>query len=79
MYTAKITSKGQITIPKEVRVALNLDEGEHIIMAPDPTSGGFIFSSVTMVTLRQPRARPPTESDQLLHRIKQLLEEIDYV
>ena len=30
MATATITSKGQITIPKEIRAALNLDTGDRI-------------------------------------------------
>jgi len=29
--TAKVTSKGQITIPKEVRDALEISEGDHVV------------------------------------------------
>lgn len=33
MLTAKITTKGQITIPKAVREKLGLSPGEHILFA----------------------------------------------
>jgi antitoxin PrlF len=33
MQKAKVTFKGQITIPKEIRDALNIEEGESVIFA----------------------------------------------
>jgi len=51
MYTAKVTSKGQITLPKEVRVALKIEEGERVLITPDPESNGFFFSNIAMVSL----------------------------
>ncbi|QKY71722.1 AbrB/MazE/SpoVT family DNA-binding domain-containing protein [Lentibacillus sp. CBA3610] len=33
--SARLTSKGQITIPKSVRQALNLQEGDQVIFAED--------------------------------------------
>ena len=32
-HTSKITSKGQVTIPKKMREHLKLQEGEHIVWA----------------------------------------------
>ncbi len=42
MLTATITSKGQITIPAEVRFALKLGAGDRIAFEVSPT-GGFTF------------------------------------
>ncbi|MBD3193316.1 MAG: AbrB/MazE/SpoVT family DNA-binding domain-containing protein [Candidatus Heimdallarchaeota archaeon] len=32
---AKITSKGQITIPKEVRESMNLERGDYLVFLED--------------------------------------------
>jgi antitoxin PrlF len=45
MITATITSKGQITIPAEIRFALKLDAGDRIAFEMSP-AGGFIFKPV---------------------------------
>ena len=37
--TAKITSKGQITVPKEVRKALGVREGDNLVF--EKTGSGF--------------------------------------
>ena len=34
-YAAKITSKGQITIPKAVRETMGLEEGDYVIFEPE--------------------------------------------
>lgn len=33
-YTSKITSKGQVTIPKEIRERYGFREGEYLILEP---------------------------------------------
>ena len=33
-YPAKITSKGQVTIPKPVRDELGLEEGDYLVLEP---------------------------------------------
>jgi antitoxin PrlF len=50
MITATITSKGQITIPAEVRLALKLGAGDRIAFEKSPT-GGFVFSPVKKVSV----------------------------
>lgn len=50
MYTAKITSKGQITLPVEVRRKLNLKEGDRIVIME--SGGGFVFLNAEDVVAR---------------------------
>jgi antitoxin PrlF len=50
MITATITSKGQITIPAEVRLALKLGAGDRIAFEKLPT-GGFVFNPVKKVSV----------------------------
>ena len=45
MPTATVTSKGQITIPAEVREAMRLKPGEKVIFFPGE-NGGFIVRRV---------------------------------
>jgi AbrB family looped-hinge helix DNA binding protein len=37
---AKVTSKGQVTVPKAVREALGIKEGDEIVFRVDSRSGG---------------------------------------
>jgi antitoxin PrlF len=50
MIVATITSKGQITIPAEVRLELNLGTGDRIAFERSPT-GGFFFNPVKKVSV----------------------------
>ncbi len=50
MIMATITSKGQITIPAEVRLALNLGTGDRIAFERSP-AGGFVFNPVKKVSV----------------------------
>ena len=43
--TAKITSKGQITIPKIIRENLKVDEGDSIIFCLDKNKNIILFNS----------------------------------
>ena len=45
-YDATVTSKGQITVPLEVRTALRLGQGDKIEFYPDG-KGGFVVRSLT--------------------------------
>ncbi len=50
MYTAKVTSKGQITLPVEVRRKLNLKEGDRIVIME--SDKGFVFLNAETVAAR---------------------------
>lgn len=43
MASAKVTSKGQITIPVEIRTELNLEPGDQIFFAKDPRGRYVLF------------------------------------
>jgi antitoxin PrlF len=45
-YDATVTSKGQVTVPLEVRTALGLNKGDKIEFYPDGR-GGFALRSLT--------------------------------
>lgn len=45
MHKAKVTSKGQITIPAEVREAMGLKPGEKVVFLPG-TDGAFTMRRV---------------------------------
>ena len=47
LYVSHVTSKGQTTIPKQVRTLLGLKEGSEI--AFKPATGGFMLVRVTTV------------------------------
>lgn len=51
MELARITSKGQITIPKEIRDRLNLKEGDKVIFIEE--GDRIIFTTSSMVALRE--------------------------
>ena len=51
MELARITSKGQITIPKEIRDKLNLKEGDKVIFIEEGER--IIFTTSSMVALRE--------------------------
>ena len=38
LASAKLTSKGQITVPKAIRTKLNLDEGDSLVFYEDESS-----------------------------------------
>lgn len=38
LASAKMTSKGQITVPKNIRIRLNLDEGDSVVFYEDENS-----------------------------------------
>ena len=51
MQVAKITAKGQVTLPKEVRTALKLKDGDRIVFMPD--KHGFVVANANMLALKK--------------------------
>ncbi len=65
--TARVTSKGQVTIPKEVRERLGIEEGEDV---------EFTVNEDGTVTLR-PQKSPREELDEVRERLSSLDVDVD--
>ena len=73
-YAATVTSKGQVTIPKEVRQSLRIrsgqkvrfviDEGERATMAPEPTK----LADLAGVLGQPPHSATPEEMEDAVRR-----------
>ncbi|HHU35976.1 MAG TPA: AbrB/MazE/SpoVT family DNA-binding domain-containing protein [Treponema sp.] len=50
MELAKVTSKGQITIPQEIRKKLNLKEGDKVFFVQE--NGSIVFLNASQVAFR---------------------------
>jgi AbrB family looped-hinge helix DNA binding protein len=50
MDIAKVTSKGQITIPRDIRAKMDLKKGDKILIFED--NGKFFFQNSASVALR---------------------------
>ena len=50
VYRAKMTSKGQITVPVEIRRKLNLKEGDKILFIESPT-GQIIIDNASATAI----------------------------
>ena len=71
-YAATVTSKGQVTIPKEVRDSLRIrsgqtvrfliGEGDRVAMTPEPTT----LSDLAGVLGKPPRSATPQEIDEAI-------------
>jgi antitoxin PrlF len=71
--TAKITSKGQVTIPKSVRDALELHEGDELLFRVERTRA-VIAKTPSLLELAGsvpvPAEKGGTPWDEVLHRTR---------
>jgi AbrB family looped-hinge helix DNA binding protein len=82
MEVSRVTSKGQITIPKAIRERLNLEEGDKVAFIEDE-SGKIVITKSSLIELREfldsmakkAQANRITE-DELLDDLKQVREEM---
>jgi len=63
MEVAKITSKGQITIPIDIRRKLGVKEGDKVLFVEN--QGRIIMMNSSMETLRKAQAAFNGEADRL--------------
>jgi len=52
MEVSRVTSKGQITIPKAIRLRLNLVEGDKVAFIEDE-SGKIVITKSSVIALRE--------------------------
>jgi antitoxin PrlF len=50
--TSRMTSKGQVTVPKNIREALGLSEGDRVAFARGP-DGRIVLEKVGLITFRK--------------------------
>ena len=73
MSTATITSKGQITIPKDIRAFLNLQSGDKInFIVDDQGAVNFVPITKSITTLKGSVAKPskPVSIDDMNATVK---------
>jgi antitoxin PrlF len=63
MELAKVTVRGQITIPKEIRKKLNIKDGDKVVFLEE--EGKIIMENSAMLALRQVQADFRDEAERL--------------
>lgn len=74
MELAKVTSKGQITIPVDIRKKLGVKEGDKVLFVED--RGRIYVMNSSMEALRQAQAAFAGEADRLGLRNEQDVAEV---
>jgi len=81
MEVSRISSKGQVTIPKSIRDALNLSEGDRVAFIQD--EGKVIITKASLLALRELQdalskdAKEQSISEQdVLDELKRVREEL---
>jgi AbrB family looped-hinge helix DNA binding protein len=54
MEMAKVTSKGQITIPRDIRAKMNLKKGDKIVFLE--SNGSFFIQNASSIDIKLPDA-----------------------
>jgi AbrB family looped-hinge helix DNA binding protein len=75
MELAKLTSKGQITIPKEIRKKLRLKEGDKVFFVED--KGKIYFRNASQVALK--RIQDDLQEEQQITDFKSEEDVIEYI
>jgi AbrB family looped-hinge helix DNA binding protein len=57
MEMAKVTSKGQITIPRDIRAKMNIQKGDKIVFFEN--NGGFFIQNASSMELKAPKVTIP--------------------
>lgn len=70
--TTTLTSKGQVTIPKELREKLNLKQGDKLILVEE--DGNIILRKVSLKEVREQALENYESGDTLTH--EEVLEDL---
>ncbi len=63
MELAKVTVRGQITIPKEIRKKLNIKDGDKVVFIEE--NGKIVMENSTMLALREVQETFKGEAERL--------------
>lgn len=77
MEVSRISSKGQVTIPKTIRDLLNLNEGDRVAFLED--NGKIIITKASLIALRELQDALSTEAQEKGITEKDLLNELEAV
>lgn len=77
MEVSRISSKGQVTIPKTIRELLNLNEGDRVAFLED--NGKVIITKASLIALRELQDALSTEALEKDITEEDLLNEIEVI
>ncbi len=77
MEVSRISSKGQVTIPKTIRDLLNLNEGDRVAFLED--NGKVIITKASLIALCELQDALSTEAQEKGITEKDLLNELEAV
>ena len=77
MEISRISSKGQVTIPKAIRDILKLNEGDRVAFLQD--NGKVVITKASLIALRELQDALSTEAQEKGITEQDLLNELDVV
>ncbi len=77
MEVSRISSKGQVTVPKLIRNLLNLTEGDRVAFIEE--NGKVIITKASLIALRQLQNAISREADEKGITEKDLLNDIETI
>ena len=77
MEVSRISSKGQVTVPKSIRSLLNLAEGDRVAFIEE--NGKVIITKASLIALRQLQNEISREADKKGITEKDLLDDLEKV
>ena len=77
MEVSRISSKGQVTIPKAIRDILNLNEGDRVAFIED--AGKIIITKASLIALRELQTSLSKEMQEKSITEEEVLQELDAI
>jgi len=77
MEVSRISSKGQVTVPKSIRNLLNLAEGDRVAFIEE--NGKVVITKASLIALRQLQNEISREADKKGITEKDLLDDLEKV
>ncbi|GAB6173859.1 AbrB/MazE/SpoVT family DNA-binding domain-containing protein [Paradesulfitobacterium aromaticivorans] len=77
MEVSRISSKGQVTIPKSIRELLNLNEGDRVAFLED--NGKVVITKASLIALRELQDTLSKEAQEKGITEQDLLNELEVV